>query len=77
MPISKKQLEELMNVKPSVEKIATVSSDGRNLLVRIPKDVREFLDLNKGDKLRFLVEDSGKISMNLLRKDAEKKKKRT
>lgn len=75
MPISKEELESLIFVEPKVERVATISSDGKNLLVRIPKEVREHFGLNRGDRFRFLVERGDKISLEII-KDAKKKKER-
>jgi hypothetical protein len=36
-----------------IEKCNTLSSDGKNLLVRIPKEFVTYFDMKKGDKLRF------------------------
>ena len=40
--------------------IATVTSKGQ---VTIPKKVREHLDLKRGDKLEFRVDDDGSVSV--------------
>jgi len=75
MPITRDEFEKLVSFEPYVERIATISSDGKNLLVRIPKDVRDFLKLKKGDRTRFLVNEEGKISVEVLRENAKEKKK--
>lgn len=77
MAISKNELESLIFIEPRVERVSTLSSDGKNLLTRIPKEVREFLGLSKGDKLRFMVQDRDKISIDVLRQNEKEKKKRT
>ncbi len=76
MGITKEELEDLIFVEPKVERVSTVSSDGKNLLTRIPKEVRDFLGLKRGDKLRFLVQDIKKISLEILKENEKKKKKR-
>ncbi|MCW8966570.1 MAG: hypothetical protein OQK82_07790 [Candidatus Pacearchaeota archaeon] len=43
MTISIEELKDLLNVESGLEKISSVSSDGNNLLTRIPKEIREFL----------------------------------
>jgi hypothetical protein len=56
MAISKKELKELIK-EPSadIEKRTTFSSDGRNLLTRVPREVVDFLDLKKGDRILWQV----------------------
>jgi len=76
MAITREELEELIFVEPKVERIARVSSDGKNLLVRIPKEVREYLDLKKGVDLRFLVNDKKGFSVELIKENDKKKEKR-
>lgn len=75
MAITKEELEKLILIEPNVEKVSTVSSDGKNLLTRIPKEVKDFVLLKKGDRLRFIVHNRDKISLEVLRQNEEKKKK--
>jgi len=72
MGITEKELRELLDIKVDVEKVTNLSSDGRNLLTRIPKKIREYLKLKKGDQFRWLVGD-GKIEVKIV-KNAKKKK---
>ena len=68
MAITEQQLKELLR-EPDVdlEKITTLSSDGSNLLTRIPKEVMEFLKLKKGNKVRWLVKsDTKEINIEIL-----------
>jgi len=58
MAITEKELIELIGIKANIEKISTLSSDGKNLLIRIPKELKDFLKLEKGDKLRWLVDEN-------------------
>ena len=37
---------------------ATITSKGQ---ITIPKDIRALLDLNSGDKINFIVEESGEV----------------
>ncbi len=76
MAITKEELEKLISVEPKIEKVATLSSDGKNLLMRIPKDVRDYFGLRKGTRVRFLVENKNKILLEILKADERKKKKR-
>ncbi|MBI4017239.1 MAG: hypothetical protein HY363_06125, partial [Candidatus Aenigmarchaeota archaeon] len=41
--------------KADIEKITSLSYDGRNLLVRIPKEIVDFLQLKKGEQLKWIV----------------------
>ena len=70
MPITEKQLRELISEKPEAERISTISSDGKNLLTRIPKEIREILNLKKGSKIIWKLK-KGEILLEF--KDAEKK----
>ena len=56
MPITEEELRELIEIKADIEKITTLSSDSKNLLTRIPKEIERYLKLKKGHKLRWLVE---------------------
>lgn len=38
--------------------IATITSKGQ---ITIPKDIRALLDLHSGDKINFVVEESGEV----------------
>ena len=76
MAISEKGLLSLINLKIGLEKLSTISSDGKNLLTRIPKDIRESLNLKKGDKLRWILENGENLKLEVV-KNAKKKKKRT
>jgi len=51
MAITKEELQELMKEpNADIEKITTLSDDGRNLLTRVPKDIVDDLKLNKEQK---------------------------
>jgi len=55
MVITKKELDEIIEPRVDVEKVSTISSDGKALLIRIPKDVAKELNIQKGDKLNWFV----------------------
>ena len=40
--------------------VATVTSKGQ---ITIPKDIREKLNLHSGDKIHFLTDDEGRVSI--------------
>jgi len=60
MAITKEDLKEMIEPKADIEKVSTISSDGKTSLTRIPKDIVEELDIKKGDKLRWLVDPKEK-----------------
>ena len=66
MAITEKELKNLIAVRVDIEKISTISSDGRNLLTRIPKEICEFLELKKGSKIRWLVSTQKKIKLEIV-----------
>ncbi|OGJ21187.1 hypothetical protein A3K73_05035 [Candidatus Pacearchaeota archaeon RBG_13_36_9] len=70
MSITEKELREMLTVEADTEKVSTVSSDGRNLLTRIPVKIRERLKLKKGDRLRWLVK-GGEVKLEIIEKDAK------
>ncbi|MEM0465853.1 MAG: hypothetical protein QXW97_04115 [Candidatus Pacearchaeota archaeon] len=63
MGITEKELKNILRINSEIEKITTISSDGKNLLTRIPKDVCEYLNLKKGKKIRWFVNDNKKIKI--------------
>jgi hypothetical protein len=67
MGVTERELSELIAVKVDIEKITSISSDGKNLLTRIPKDICEFLDLKKTVKIRWLVNTEKKIKLEIIR----------
>lgn len=66
MSITEKELREMLAVEAEYEKVSTVSSDGRNLLTRIPTKIREKLALKKGDKIRWLI-FRGEVKLEVIR----------
>lgn len=55
MVISKEELRKLIEVRPQIDKLSTLSYDGKNLLIRIPKEIKDHFNLKKGCKLRWVV----------------------
>lgn len=76
MSITRKELKDLLKIKTSFEKIVTLSSDGGNLLLRIPKKIREYFSLEKGDKVRFSIGEGEKIVFEIIKNGERKKEKR-
>ena len=74
MVITKEELKELISPKADIEKISTLSSDGDNLLTRIPNDIVKELNIRKGDKIRWLVE-SGSNDIKIHLENGRKKEK--
>ena len=69
MPITEKELRELIAINADIEKITTISSDGRNLLTRIPREIVDFLRIKKGAKIRWLVDVSTKeITLQIVKR---------
>ncbi len=66
MSITERELREMLTVEADTEKVSTVSSDGRNLLTRIPVKIRGKLGLKKGDRLRWLVK-SGEVKLEIIK----------
>ena len=75
MAITKEELEKLINVKPRIERVATISSDGKNLLLRIPKEIRDAFGMEKGDKARFFVDENNRINFEVIKIGSGKKEK--
>ena len=75
MPISEEELKELTKQpNANIEKLTTLSDDGKSLLTRIPKEITDFLKLKKRDKLKWLVDiEKGKISLEVYDVSKEKK----
>ncbi len=56
MVISPEKLHGLIaGPSPDIERLTTLSSDGKNLLTRVPREIVSFLNLKQGDKLRWTV----------------------
>jgi len=56
-----------INNKDEIRREASLSWDGRNIIVRIPKEIAEYLDLNEENRfeknIRFTVEINGDDSI--------------
>ena len=76
MAITEDELEKLIETpKVDIEKITNISSDGKTLLTRVPKNIEEDLGIEKGDKFRWLV-DKNKIALDIIKEDGNNKKKK-
>jgi len=70
MVITQEELNELLEPSADIEKISTISSDGKTFSTRLPKDVIEELGIDKGDRIRWFVErGSDKIEIKLEKKN--------
>jgi antitoxin component of MazEF toxin-antitoxin module len=67
--INEEDLRKLIEIRADIDKITTLSFDGKNLLTRIPKEIREFLKMKKGDKIRWLVDSDKKIILQVITKN--------
>ncbi len=65
MVITEEELKKLIAIQSQIEKITTLSYDGKNLLTRIPGEIKNYLDLKKGGKLRWIVDNNKKIMIEL------------
>ena len=76
MPISEDELKEIIKTpNADIEKLTTISSDGKNLLTRIPKEVVDNLSLKKGNKIKWSV-DSKNRQIKLEVSDVSDKKEK-
>ncbi len=55
MVVSEEELNQLLAMNAEIEKVTLISSDGKRLLTRLPKDIVDELKIKKGDKFRWLV----------------------
>ena len=67
MSITKSELNDLIKIQSRIEKITTLSYDGKNLLTRVPKEIKDYLLLKKGDKFRWIIDDNKKILIEFLK----------
>jgi antitoxin component of MazEF toxin-antitoxin module len=74
MAIDEEKLKELIEPKAKVEEISSISSDGRNLLTRIPKKIIEEAKIVKGQSIRWLV-DNNELKIELIRENDTTDKK--
>jgi hypothetical protein len=73
MALTLDELQKLIEIDSKIEKLSSISSDGKNLLIRIPKEIVDFLRLEKGDSFRWMV-NTNEIKMEALN-NANKKKR--
>jgi antitoxin component of MazEF toxin-antitoxin module len=77
MAITEEEIKELIEPKAELERISTISSDGKTTLTRIPKDIVDELGVKKGDKLRWLVDTkTEKITLKIEKENANNKKEK-
>ena len=76
MPISEDELQDLIHPTAPIEKVSTISSDGKTFITRIPKIIVDELGVEKGDKLRWLAkEKSKKVELKLEKQNGSSSKK--
>jgi hypothetical protein len=66
MVITEDELKKLMAVQSCIEKITALSYDGKNLLTRIPKEIRDYLNLKKSNRFRWIVDSDKKILIEVI-----------
>ncbi len=64
MAITEEDLDELIEPKGDIEKLSSISSDGKTLVTRIPKDIALELGVKKGDKFEWVL-DKGESKISL------------
>ena len=66
MAITEEELNDLIEPKGDIEKVSTLSSDGRALLTRVPRDIEQELQMVKGNKLIWTVnKKENKIELSI------------
>lgn len=55
MAITEEDLDELIEPKGDIQKLSSISSDGKNLVTRVPKDLVDELNISKGDKFEWVL----------------------
>jgi hypothetical protein len=63
MTITQEELQKLIQVKSQIDKITKLSYDGKNLLTRVPKEIKDYIELKKGDRFRWIVDNNKKIQI--------------
>lgn len=64
MAITEEDLDKLIEPKGDIEKLSSISSDGKTLVTRIPKDIALELGVKKGDKFEWTL-DKGENKISL------------
>ncbi|OGJ12817.1 hypothetical protein A3K82_00680 [Candidatus Pacearchaeota archaeon RBG_19FT_COMBO_34_9] len=54
--VGKEELDELLKINADIEKITKISSDGKTLVTRIPKEIAKELDITNDKKIRWFVD---------------------
>lgn len=64
--ITEDELKKLIEVKSGIDKVTTLSFDGKNLLTRVPGVIEDYLSLKKGDKFRWIVDNKKNINIEFV-----------
>jgi len=67
MVVTEKEIETLVSLRVDIEKLSKVSSDGKNLLFLIPKEITEYLGLEKTSRLKWYVNLDRKVKLEVVR----------
>lgn len=66
MSITEEKLKEMIEPQGDLEKLSTISSDGKTLSTRIPKELVDELKMKKGDKLQWILnKEENAISLSI------------
>jgi hypothetical protein len=75
MVITEEKLKEIIEPKAEIEEISSISSDGRNLLTRIPKQIVENAKITKEQNIRWLFNNkNSELKIELIKDDTKKEK---
>jgi hypothetical protein len=75
MVIDEEALKELIEPRARIEETSSISSDGRNLLTRIPKNIATKANIKKGQNIRWLIDGiDNKLKIELIEDGHTEKK---
>lgn len=73
MAITEEELKKIIEPKADIEEISKISSDGSNLLTRIPKSIVEHAEIKKGQNIRWLFDkENSNLKIELIKDDKKK-----
>lgn len=75
MAITEEELKEIIEPRADIEEISSISSDGSNLLTRIPKIIVQNAKIQKGQNIRWLFDSKSlELKIELIKNDISQKK---
>ena len=76
MVITKEELLKIIEPKNDLIKVSKISSDGKNFVTRIPKEIADELKIHKGNEFKWIIkENSSKLEIELIKNETPNKKK--